>query len=201
MRLVICFIITIFYFPFSTFAQEKNLRLNISYFGRNFFHPGIKLGTDYPLANHQKTKTNKKGIEKIKLHQFIMQNNVAYYYHRNNQHGLLLNTELGYRFVANKGLKAEIFLGIGYQRTFLDGRVYEVTDDLQIKRVYFAGNNYFVPSVAISFGKDFYKKNYTIKAWHLKIGAFYQYPFNTKFLLNPSLELGCSFRWPKKKAK
>ncbi|WP_143090734.1 hypothetical protein [Thermoflexibacter ruber] len=159
---------------------------DISYFGRNLTHAGISLGVNYRFH-----KTNKIDTLHLKLHsRFLSKNKFTLYYHKNNHLGLLFSSEMAYQLVFKKGIYLELVVGLGYLRTFYDTKVFEVDNKGQVKHIPLAGANYFAPNYALGFGKYYWNRKSKITSWYLNLGAYYMYPFNTKFLINPYIQSG-----------
>jgi hypothetical protein len=173
--------------------HEKPLRLNISYFGEFVTHPGIKLGAEYPLALRVKEKIGSKGKQKRREHLLFTGGNLGFYRHKRNHFGAFLNAELGYRKTRTKGFKTEGAIGIGYFRTFLDGRTYEVKDNGEVETIKLAGRNKLMYSFSFGIGKDLYQKYQVPISWIVKPTLFVETPYNNGFLPHFALELGVSY--------
>lgn len=79
-------------------------------------------------------------------------------------------------------------VGLGYMRTFIDGKVYTIDDNGAIKRKYFAGSNFFMPFSDLTIGRKV--NNSRFSRFFISLGAFGQYPFNSYMLPNIYFEIG-----------
>jgi hypothetical protein len=175
------------------FAQNdstKRISFDFSYFGENLFQPGYKLGAEYELWAKNKTRTKRNGNKIDKKYELLLTGNISNYVHFRNHIGLLLNSEIGYRYIRKKGFMYETSLGVGYLHTFLQGDTYKVTDDNEVKRVKFAGQSNFSWSFSFGIGKDYSFKQGKPWAWHIKYVRFMQYPFGSGYIYHSAIELG-----------
>jgi|GEM_PF-1298249 len=167
-------------------TSEVFKKLNISYFGVSGTYPGIKLSSSL-LEKSIGTKSK-----------ILLLGGIGAYYHYQNNTGAFLSLDLRYKLINDKGLFGDFTLGAGYLRTFLAGKVYEVSPNGEVKRIYLAGNNQFMPSLSIGIGKELKKSNAPISEYFFRLGGFLQYPFNTMWLPNLTIEVGVSFNLTKK---
>jgi hypothetical protein len=163
--------------------------LSICYFGKSATRPGLKLSS---------TLVEKSmGSKRVKKNILIAPGIGAYYHHRNHT-GVFINSELTYQVTYKNGFMWNVSVGAGYLRTFLAGRVYEVSADGEVSRLHFAGNNQFMPTAGIGFGKNLVKTA-SVTSIFFRFGGFLQYPFNSKWLPNITLEFGTTIRLKSKK--
>ena len=162
-------------------------RINVAYFGKSVTRPGIKIGTD--LCEFR-IKSRIKARGDTISRRFILSSNIGYYYHFRNHHGLFLNSEIGYRIIYQGGLYLQFDIGAGYLRTFMASRTYEVNSNGEIQKIPFAGSNKFMPSTGIILGKEFTGQKNKLKRIYCQVGGFLQYPYNTMWLPDLTLELG-----------
>jgi hypothetical protein len=161
-------------------------------------HPGIKVGIEHPLFEKDKVKETKRKI-KHKKHQVISGANFGVYSHFKYNTALFLNTEIGYRYIRQGGIIFETMIGIGYLRTFLNGKTYSVNENGDVRNVFLAGNNSFMPSISLGFGHDVSQKSNRITSWFIKPVVFIQMPYNSSVLPHLALEAGVNFHLNKLK--
>ena len=173
-------------------SNGKELKeINIAYFGKSVTRPGIKIGTD--LCEFSiRSRIKEKGDTVSR--RFILSSNIGYYYHLRNHHGLFLNSELGFRIIYHGGFFIQFDIGAGYLRTFLASHTYEVNSIGEIQKIPFAGSNKFMPGTGIILGKDFTGQKNKLKRIYCRAGGFMQYPYNTMWLPDLTLELGTTIK-------
>ena len=191
------FLIPIFLvFIFSdAFGQDtlQNHRFSgiwLSYFGENYAHYGLKITTELPLLTKNKVKTKNSGKIVNKRKEIFITGNIGGYFHKRNNIGVFIGSELGYRKTRKKGFKYEFLLGLDYLHTFLQGDTYEVSNDGNVKRVKLAGQSNLMIPISIGFGYDlnyYYKKPISVS---IKPGFFIQYPYNIAVAVRPTIDFG-----------
>ena len=170
---------------------ETLKKINIAYFGKSVTRPGIKIGTDIcEFSIKPRIKDRGDTISR----RFILSSNIGYYYHFRNHHGLFLNSELGFRIIYHGGFFMQFDIGAGYLRTFLAARTYEVNSNGEIQKIPFAGSNKFMPGTGIILGKEFTGQKNKLKSIYCRVGGFMQYPYNTMWLPDLTLELGTTIK-------
>ena len=162
-------------------------KFDIAYFGKSVTRPGIKIGTD---LFEFRIKSNSKTSGDTISHSFIVSSNIGYYCHFRNHHGLFLNSEIGYRIMYQGGFYMQFDIGAGYLRTFLTSRTYEVNGNGDIRKIPFAGSSKFMPVTLIILGKELNGQKNIMERVYCRIGGFLQYPFNTMWLPDLTLEIG-----------
>lgn len=183
---VVVYLLLIILCPLTCLGQKSKFLYDVSYFGRNITHPGISVSVNYRFYESNKSDTLHLRIHSL----FLSKNKFALYYHKNNHLGLLMVSELAYQLIFKKGIYVELAIGVGYLRTFYDVKVFEVDNKGHVKRIPIAGANYFSPNYALGLGKYYWNKKSKITSWYVNLGAYYMYPFNTKFLINPYIQSG-----------
>ena len=166
---------------------EGLTKIDIAYFGKTVTRPGIKIGTD---LREFRSKSHSKTIGDTISHSFILSSNIGYYCHFRNHHGLFLNSELGYRIMYQGGFYMQFDIGAGYLRTFLTSRTYEVNSKGEIRKIPFAGSNKFMPVTGIILGKELKGKKNKLERIYCRIGGYLQYPYNTMWLPDLTMEIG-----------
>ncbi|WP_215223809.1 hypothetical protein [Echinicola shivajiensis] len=166
--------------------------ITFSYFGDMITHPGIKIGLDYSIKTWEKDHSKNNSLTKSITKSWIISPNIAYYYHRRYQSGLLILPEIQYSRQNQKGNQLALGFGLGGLKTFVPN-VYEPTPNGEVKKAK-AGMGYFASSYFISFGKDLSAKSeipleYFIKPQFLL--ALPNFPNNTGYFF---LELGLKYK-------
>lgn len=164
----------------------RTLPLRVSYFGVLLTHPGIKIGSEYPLLKSEKYKIKNEKL-KIKTSQLLVSPNFGFYYHKRNQIGIFINAEIAYQKIHYCSFLWEIALGAGYLRTFLPNTTYRVDNQGHVKKVLLAGSNYFMPSFSMAVGKRFVKKSNRHLSLFFRPTIFFYLPYNTNKYPAPNI--------------
>lgn len=196
MRIILIALFVSFHFVCIAQKEMKSSTLKISYFGEMITHPGIKVGFEHSLLEKDKVKETKRKI-KHKRHQLITGANLGAYTHFKYNTALFLNTEIGYRYIRQGGIIFETMIGIGYLRTFLNGKTYVVNKNGDVSNVFLAGSNSFMPSISFGFGHDVSQKSNRITSWFIKPVVFIQMPYNSSVLPHLALEAGVNLHLKK----
>ena len=168
----------------------KRTAVSLSYFGKSLINPGYKVGFEYEFWSKNKTRTKKNGDKINQKHEFILSENFSNYLHFRNHVGLLLNSEIGYRYVRKNGFMYEASLGVGYFHTFVKGDTYSITNNNEVIREPLAGQSNFSSSYSFGIGKDYSFELGKPWAWHVKYIEFIQVPFGSQFIKYSAIELG-----------
>ena len=160
--------------------------MRVSYFGVLLTHPGIKIGSEYSLLKSEKLKIKNDKL-KINTSQLFISPNLGVYYHKRNQIGFFINTEITYQKIFYCGFLWEITLGAGYLRTFLPNTTYQVDNQGHVKKVFLAGSNYFMPSFSMAVGKRFVRKSNKHLSFFFKPTIFLYMPYNTNKYPAPNI--------------
>jgi hypothetical protein len=168
-------------------ASADNQFLQVGYFGKQISRPGIAATKQVLLSDFEPFFGGKNSSPH---HRFSISVALGMYTHPGNHTGLFTNVQLGYAVHYENRFYWKVHAGPGFLRTFLARATYEVDDDLTIRKKFLAGNNQFMPLTALEFGKDPIPGHHLVSGYYLKIGAFLQYPHNTMWLPNPTLEAG-----------
>lgn len=180
----------------SLFAQNDSIQrigINLSYFGESMTHPGYRFGAEYQLSGKVSTRTKRNGITINRKYELLLKGNLGNYYHFRNHTGLLLDADVGFRYIRKKGFKYEASLGVGYLHTFLQGDAYAVTDYSEVEKVPLAGQSNFSCLISWGIGRDYSFKYGKPWAWHIRNVLFMQYPFGSRCLWHSALELGVTY--------
>ncbi|MBN1116158.1 MAG: hypothetical protein JXA77_03070 [Bacteroidales bacterium] len=168
----------------------KRTAVCLSYFGQALTHPGYKVGFEYEFWSIDKVHTKKNGNVIDRKHSFFLSENISNYYHSRNHVGLLLNSEIGYRYIREKGFMYEAALGLGYFHTFINGDTYSVNDNNEVSRIPLAGQSNFSSLYSFGIGKDYSFKMGKPWAWHAKFIKFIQFPFGSQYISYSAVEFG-----------
>lgn len=170
-------------------AQENNLKrlpLNVSYYGYNVFHPGLKIGTQILLKNWDKTKR-----DFVKQKKLFLSPQIGMYVHRKSHSGLLLNTELGIESSkANKRFYNAHSFGLGYLVQINEGTTYSLQDDSGIEEKKVSTKSYLMTSYNYEFGQHLTPKF----TWFSKFSLASKLFYNTGVSIHIFMELGLKFR-------
>lgn len=192
-KLTLLFMVTIV--SVNLFSQEtRPISINMSYFGETITHPGLKLGIEYPVKLITTKKTKKSGKEIEKHKSLFVATNLAFYYQKRYNTGVLLNAEFGYRKHSKKGFKIEYLVGFGGIRTFLNSETFEVTENGLVEPIKFAGQFGLLPSIAIGFGKSFGQNTSKKWAYHIKPSFYFQIAKSQAVIPHFILETGIVYQ-------
>lgn len=177
------------------FAQSpqpwgNGFELRFAYFGRLFTHPGLALSIVAPVISSNQEFSGVMPV--IPTHQALAGVTIGYYFHEGNHHALFARLDAGYRLILPDGWFTQAMGSIGIQRTVLDGTTYSIDAAGKPIPIPFAGSVYMMPSALVGVGKRFGDSTSFVRDVYANIGTFWQYPFNTQFLLNPVLEIGAT---------
>jgi hypothetical protein len=196
---------TKFTMRFSKDDSPKTYPLNVAYYGIMTFHPGIKLGVDYPILRLVNKRQN-GFLHDIGLMrkqstvrwQLWLSGNIMTYHHKKNHVGLLLIPELTARRISHSGWYADISLGTGYARYFLP-TTYQVSNNNTVEQVNNAGRTYVALTFAPAFGLDRSIKKANAARWYMKPNLLLLMPYNQAITLNYAFEFGVGIRLNKSK--
>jgi len=175
---------------------NKYIRYNISIFDEGamipFYsgfasipiHPGLLLGVEYYYSKNDKN-------------QLFQTLNIGGYLHKGFEHGLFLNTDVGYRHVFPWGIIDDILLGIGYLHTFSDNDVFKQDNKGRYVKITEYGNPRFIADASVGLGYDFSKKTRLSIQPYLRYQFFIELPWakglNNLFMAHTVLQIGCIF--------
>ena len=177
------------------------LQWNFSYLGEMGVHPGLKVGIERQLTGFKTTKTKYRKSKVVRVKErtrvFFWTLNAGSYYHRNNNLGILLNGEIGYRKIRNQGLKTEALLGIGYIHNFWPGTTYLVETDGSVSTRNLTSNGGFSTHFSLGFGRDLTFIKSRKWAWHFRPTIMWQAPYSAGILARFFTEIGITYRFTK----
>ena len=201
-------LIIIFVLQFPLLNVAQNLPINVSYFGENGLHSGLKLGVEKSIFEKEKTKDrwfenrNSKIGSKTKIRNLVLSPSVGFYNHANNHTGLFLNAEFLYRRTkTRRGFYYDAGFGLGYLQRIYNIPTYELGSGTEPYQYTLAGQAQFMPTIFAAFGQNlFYRKEINI-GWFVKPQLMFLMPYGFTSVLNPALEIGVKYLWDFKKAK
>ena len=161
-----------------TFENFPQFTVGIGYFGELLTHPGVVIFGEYGLNKAQ--------------NQYLVRLNLAYYRHKNHTQNYLLLPELIYRRNTQKLNYWEASLGLGGLFQKADRPVYAF--DQGAFNIEKSGWIYFVPSLGIRYGNSFQLKNGKSLIPSLGGRIYYQYPFNSQWLLRTAFDLSLAYQ-------
>ena len=163
--------------------------ISIGYFGHNYSHPGIKIGTQYDWREWERRKERKRG-EVVKKKSLFVSPQIGFYVHPKNHSGLLINADFGYqRLKTKRGFYSAYSIGLGYMTQFNSGTTYEAQDDGSIKTKKFASRAYFMPSLNMEFGQKINERF----GWYSKFTLGSKLFYNTGVSAETFFETGLKF--------
>lgn len=169
------------------FMEKKPV--SIGYFGHYYFHPGIKIGTQYDWREWEKRKERKKKTV-LKSKSLFISPQLGFYVHPKNHSGLLINADFGYQRVKDtRGFYSAYSIGLGYLTQFNAGTTYVSNDDGSITTKKFASRGYFMPTLNMEFGQQINEK----MGYYSKFTLGAKLPYNTGFSAETFIELGMKF--------
>lgn len=176
-------------------SSENTMPLRIAYYGDNGIHPGLRIGTSYPIHEKSKVRTykglakqSKKG-SKTKSIQYTLDANLGFYNHPNNHFGGLAGIGLTRRTNKNKkSMSTAWSLEVNYLHRFYNIKTFEIDEDGSIIEVGLAGNSGLMMALAPSIEQKLGNGGPTI---FLK-PAVQVTKYNHAYFLNSAIELGLS---------
>ena len=175
----------------------RSIRLSAQVF--DFVDPGFRVGYQFPLKSW--TKTRKKGKRRKVNEKFLLAGlQLGYYHEIYSHHGLTIASLLTHRRVKpQKGNFFEINLGMGFQRSIYDARVFTVGENNEIRQDGSPGQDAFYSSVSFVWGRDLRYRKQVPLAWSIGIGIASRYPVNKTTIPMPYLETGLTYFFKPKK--
>ncbi|MFT5724747.1 MAG: hypothetical protein ACI9JN_001869 [Bacteroidia bacterium] len=164
----------------------------VAYSQYDLFHPGITIAKPFVWTNKTKEKDKKKGLKRIgKSNLFLPQ--FTYYNQIRTENNFSIGCELVRQRHRMKpaNWKFETGVGLHYVRSFNAGKTFELQDGT-FKRIRFAGQNYFAPSLSYSVGRDFFKKRPRPISTYIKPQVLLLMPYNAGVVPSIYLQLGVS---------
>jgi hypothetical protein len=193
------YIITIIFLCAATTLSAQKLKpvaVSASWFGETITHPGIKMGLTFQLKSYEKSKAKKNGKQKLITKSIDLTPSAGAFYHKNYQTAVFVIPELSYSRKNARGNYKSAGIGAGYMRTFVPN-VYEFNGGGDIKKIH-AGNNYFVTSCFITFGKELTFLKNIPAGIYIKPQLLYALPNYPKGVMYFALEAGLKYRFTRR---
>ena len=158
--------------------NQKQIQVNISYFGETLIHPGVEIGyenTFYKWFNYTAS--------------------IGTYIHQRHHAGLFLNSGINWRYTFPVGYSLEFGIGLGYLHTWQHGgRTYTVDDDGNVHKKFVVGHPSFMPTVKLGLlGWDLRKKTNIPMRINVDGIIFGQFPYNRYFMPHFALKAGLTY--------
>ena len=119
--------------------ETNQLTPGLNFFDQSF-HPGIMVGTEWKLNDHQRRD-------------WFIGANLGGFHHKKLSAGIFANGEIGYRYRFAFGLSAQAQLGLGYLHGFYPGEVYSYDDEAgAFQKTTNTGYSAIMPSVSVGLG-------------------------------------------------
>lgn len=187
---------------FAMNVQAQDLPINISYFGENGLHPGLKIGVEYNLFESEKTKNrwlfnrNDKLGPKVKTRQLFVAGSLGFYNHANNHTGVFLLPEIGYRRTQHrKGSFLEASFGLGYLQRIYNIDTYELGEDGQPVDLGTSGQGQLLTTFSVGFGRDLSHRRDIPMSWYVKPTIMLATPQAHTAIPNAALEIGVRYKF------
>ena len=164
----------------AVFGQEnqKQIPLNISYFGEMINHPGFEIGYE---------NTFYKG--------FNYTASIGSYIHQRHHAGLFLNAGINWRHTFAFGYSMEFGLGLGYLHTWqAGGKTYTVDSNGNVDEKFVFGHPSLMPVIKLGLlGWDLRKNTNIPMRINIDAIAFGQLPYNNFFMPHFALKAGATY--------
>jgi|GEM_PF-1818074 len=166
----------------------------VSYVGNLGWQPGLSVGMEVPIWEKFKEKTKRNGKLKDKYRFWCLTGNAGFWVHPHSYSAQFVRAGVLWRKVRTRGGKVEAALFMGAVNRFNAGRTYTVREDGSVKRRFWDGSIYAMPTLMVGFGKDHLFAPKPRKfAWHIRPQFSLTAPYNTSLLPGLGLEVGMSF--------
>lgn len=157
--------------------------LRVGYYGETITHYGLKVAAEWSFKSYVKERNQARK-------EFLVGPALAVYRHPQNHIGLVFFPELTYRRTNRRGSIFELGLAPASGYYFLEGTTYTPDEAGELRRVRWAGQNAFLPTVFVGIGKDLSVRRQVPLAWFTRLNVMQQRPYNTSALIRFSLETG-----------
>jgi hypothetical protein len=193
-------LLSAFVFATIMLQAQTDLSLNVSYFGENVIHPGLKVGVEYPIWEKEKIKVRRIGFmenkfgSKARTKQLFVTGNVGFYNHANNHSAFFINSELGYRHIKQKkGRYLGANIGLGYLQRIYNIDTYELNEAGELEEIG-GGKGQLMTSLSLVYGQDLSFKNDSPLSWHVKPTLLFLSPYGYTTVPNLALEVGVTYK-------
>ena len=125
---------------------------------------------------------------------FYQTANLCYYASKYSTSAVMLNSEIGYRYILNAGVFAEGNLGVGYSHIFRTNAIYKQKDNNEFQQVRDWGTPRFMADFSFSVGYSFAGKEIPLSIY-IKYGNYIDilYAPDIPALPHNSFQLGARF--------
>jgi hypothetical protein len=186
------------FFPILLVAQEAqqkpsglDIKFNASYYGNNLWNPGLKVGAAYIFKETHWDGESKKGKEKHKMHQFMINGDLGFFWDPKDFTAVFTYFGVTYRKTNTKGFNYNFGLSpAALYRSFLP-ETWEVDDEGNVSEVVLPGRFYYAPTLIAGIGKKMNGKTFSAWFMNLNIMTLVKYNANMVPLLN--VEFGYRF--------
>jgi hypothetical protein len=168
----------------ATPAMAQSMR--VGYYGETVTHYGFKVAAEWSFKSYIKERNQARK-------EFLAGPALAVYRHPQNHIGLVFFPELSYRRTSRRGGIFEVGIAPASAYYFLEGSTYTPDESGNLRRVRWAGQNAFLPTVFVGVGKDLSVRRQVPLAWFTRLNVMQQRPYNTSALMRFSLEAGATF--------
>jgi hypothetical protein len=190
-RLVVCF----FYLFLSPFVWSNipnnslpQTKLKIGITG-SIIYPGLNIGIERPYKYKQKDIVTSKRT-KTKYKERLLAVNTGMY-HQNDFHtGFLVWGEWIRKRHNSKGFFCDKSIGLGVNRTFVDGPTFEMDANGNPQKKHLSGNTYGLLSLSTSMGYQGLMMQNKAFSLYLKHQWIFMFPYNGFINPRPFIELG-----------
>lgn len=166
----------------------------VSYVGNLGWQPGLSVGLEVPIWEKLNEKTKRNGKVKDKYRFWCLTGNAGFWVHPHSYSAQFIRAGVLWRKVRTRGGKFEAALYLGVVNRFNAGPTYTVRDDGTVKKRFWDGSIYAMPTLMVGFGKDHLFAPKPRKfAWHIRPQMSLLAPYNTSVLPGFGLEVGVSF--------
>lgn len=160
--------------------------MRVGYYGETVTHYGFKVAAEWTIRSFVKERNQARK-------QFLAGPALAVYRHPQNHIGLVFFPELTYRRTGRRGGIFEVGVAPASAYYFLEGTTYTPDESGGLRRVRWAGQNAFLPTVFVGIGQDLSVRRQVPLSWFTRLNLMKQFPYNTSSLTRFSLEAGVTF--------
>lgn len=163
--------------PLKISILDESIALPNFWFTRYSYNPAAMVGTEFILKEKEK-------------HDWHLTANLGFYYHKDWQAAVFLNSEIGYRYHFGR-FNAAARLGLGYAHVFATQPIYrEVDGDFVAATDY--GSPAFMPSLGVSLAYELKEQEYSPEVF-LIFASQAEVPFNFFTGLHQMVGIGVKF--------
>ena len=176
----------------SSFVKQNKIHYSFSYFGYNLIKPGLNINISYKLTskNSKNIITKKSGRIKDKstTQQFILGGNIGFLWYPHSHSAVFNFYQIVYKKIKPaKNKFSTIGIGPGVYRSIYP-ETYEITDNNEVRKIYFAGETYFAPVLSFGGGKNL--QNKVLKSRFINTNLMFLFNYNTGVVPLLIIEIG-----------